>query len=175
MGVLPFAKMLRLCLFVYLLSLASSVDVKMNATDADIHRAVIQTPRPEYRGAQHLGAANKVLNRHLSNMAHLKTRECESFSADDLQDLLRLLYGASDATLLKVYEEAQDNRRQVYASAAEMESDFKRLNALVKGRSELHDVLRDGLCHRVVMWFVHHLPSKTQHEVAHLGTQVPLL
>jgi hypothetical protein len=146
-----------------------------NATEADLYRAVTQVPRPQYKGEGHLGAANKVLNTHLLNMKHLKTRACESFSAKDLQEVSRILYAASEPALLKVYAEAKDNRKQVYATEAEMEADFVRLNKLVQGRPELQNLFRDGLCHRVVMWFVHHLPVKTQHEVASLGTEMPLL
>jgi hypothetical protein len=56
-----------------------------------------------------------------------------------------------------------------------MQKDFKRLNSFVKNRDDLHDILRDGLCHRVVMWFVHHLPAKTQAELIKLGIEIPQL
>jgi len=92
-----------------------------------------------------------------------------------LQQKSRFLYDFADATLLQVYAEAKDNRRQVYSNSSEMHADFSRLNNLVHGRDELHDVLRDGLCHRVVMWFVHHLPATKQSELAKLGFELPLL
>merc|ERR1712070_1351490 len=124
-----------------------------NLTADDVHRAVTQVPRPQFRSKTNLAAANQVLNGHLVNMNHLKTRACETFSALDLEQLSRLLYGAADEALLVVYAEAEDNRRQIYSSMQAMEADFARLNELVRGRDDLHDTLRDGLCHRVVMWF----------------------
>jgi len=145
------------------------------ASDADIHRAVIKYPRVTYKGAGGLADANSVLNGHLTKMADLKTSACEAFSASQVQSLARVLYEDSDATLLDVYAEAKDNRRQIFSSADEMNSEFAELLSLTRGRPELSDVLRDGLCHRVVMWFVHHLPKAKQVELAQLGIEMPLL
>merc|ERR1712166_1312430 len=145
------------------------------ASDADIHRAVIKYPRVTYKGAGGLADANSVLNGHLTKMADLKTPACEAFSASQVQSLARVLYEDSDATLLDVYAEAKDNRRQIFSSADEMNSEFAELLSLTRGRPELSDVLRDGLCHRVVMWFVHHLPKAKQVELAQLGIEMPLL
>jgi len=146
-----------------------------NASQADISRAATVVPRPQFQGQKSLADANRVLNQHLTGMEQLATRACESFTVKDLQEVSRLLYAAADSTLVQVYEAAQDNRKQIYSSAQDMEADFKALNAAIAGRQDLHDVLRDGLCHRVVMWFVHHLPMKTQNELASLAVEIPLL
>jgi len=148
----------------------------LSASDADIRRAATKCPRAEYKGKTTLADANKVLNVHLTEMEHLSTRACERFSAGELQQLSRQLYGVADPALLEVYEETQDNRRQTYGSEDEMQADYTRLNGLVADREpELHDVLRDGLCHRAVMWFVHHLPVEKQLALAANGITIPLL
>jgi len=139
-----------------------------NVTHSDLYRAIETVPRDHFKGEHKLVNANQVLNGHLQQMDHLKTRACETFSAGDLQELSRTLFASAEPALLDIYEEAQDNRKQVYSTLAEMETDFARLNKLVKNRDDLHDILRDGLCHRVVMWFVHHLPAKTQFEISSL-------
>jgi hypothetical protein len=144
-------------------------------TDRDIHRAVEQVPRPHFKGKDSLADANKVLNQHLKNMAHLQTRPCETFEAKELQQVSALLYSESNPTMLKVYSDAGDNRRQTFGSEDDMNADFSRLNKAIEGRNDLHNVYRDGLCHRAVMWFVHHLPKETQAEFAQLGIDMPLL
>jgi hypothetical protein len=144
-------------------------------SDADIHRAVIKYPRVQYKGKEGLAHANGVLNGHLSKMADLKTSPCESFSASQVQSLAKVLYEDADSTLLDVYAKARDNRRQIFSSADEMHSEFAELVSLTRTRPELSNVHRDGLCHRVVMWFVHHLPKAKQVELAQLGIELPLL
>ena len=158
-----------------MLSLVVSGALALGASDADIRRAVRTCPRAEFKGKSTLADANVVLNEHLRGMEHLTTRACETFSAVDLQAISRKLFGVADPALLDVYEKANDNRRQVYDSADAMDKDFERLNGLVDGRTELHDVLRDGLCHRVVMWFIHHIPVAKQVEIGRTGITVPLL
>ena len=147
----------------------------LSASESDIVRAATKCPRAEYKGKSSLADANRVLNMHLTEMEHLSTRACETFSASALQEISRVLYGVADPALLEVYEETKDNRRQVYGSADEMQKDYVRLNELVSERAPLHDVLRDGLCHRVVMWFVHHLPVAKQIEIAATGIEMPLV
>merc|ERR1712216_7111 len=129
----------------------------------------------EYKGKSGLVHANKVLNGHLTKMADLKTRACEVLSASQVHAIAKILYGDADTTLLDVYTEAKDDRQRIFSSEEEMDSDFAELLSLTRDRSELHDVLRDGLCHRVVMWFVHHLPKAKQVELAQLGIELPLL
>jgi hypothetical protein len=84
------------------------------ASESDVKRAITQRPRPEFRGKGSLADANQVLNLHLTKMKMLKTRPCETFSSLDLQEISALLFGAADSALLKVYDDVQDNRRQIY-------------------------------------------------------------
>merc|ERR1712166_1364031 len=149
--------------------------LSFNATDADIYRAVTRRPRDHYRGQGSLADANRVLNGHLASKTLLKTRPCETFTVEDLKEVSGFLYGAADDTLLKVYADSQDNRRQIYSTAQQMLADFARLGQLSQGRNDLQQKLRDGFCHRVVMWFIHHLPEKTQIEMANLGIEIPFL
>lgn len=138
----------------------------LKASDADIHRAVTQCPRAQFKGKSSLVDANIVLNKHLTERPGLTSRACENFNVKELQDLSSALFGDADPTLLEVYAEAKDNRRQIYANVSAMQADFDKLNSAISGRDDLHDLLRDGLCHRVVMWFVHHLPAKKQEALA---------
>lgn len=153
----------------------ASVAVALSASDADVLRAQTRRPRDHYRGQGSLADANRVLNGQLTAALHLDTRACELFNATALQELHHVLYGAADQTLLQVYAEAQDNRRLLYSSPEAMQASFDELNAAVAGRPELHDVLRDGLCHQAVMWFIHHLPRTTQEELTAVGLTLPLL
>jgi hypothetical protein len=166
---------LKVAILVVLTLAPVCLAASFKASAADVHRAVERFPRMEYKGKSGLVHANKVLNGHLTKMADLKTRACEVLSASQVQAIAKILYGDADTTLLDVYTEAKDNRQRIFSSEEEMDSDFAELLSLTRDRSELHDVLRDGLCHRVVMWFVHHLPKAKQVELAQLGIELPLL
>merc|ERR1711959_739134 len=145
------------------------------ASASDLLRASTQAPRNHYKGAPTLAETNMVLNGHLARKEHLATKACESFTLEELQQLSRAFFADADAEMLDVYSKVQDNRRQIYESLSDMEEEFKTLTALAAGKDDLTALLRDGMCHRVVMWFVHHLSTDSQLELAHLGISVPLL
>jgi len=145
------------------------------ASASDLLRASTQAPRNHYKGAPTLAQTNMVLNGHLARKEHLATKACESFTLEELQQLSRAFFADADAEMLDVYSKVQDNRRQIYESLSDMEEEFKTLTALAAGKDDLTALLRDGLCHRVVMWFVHHLPQEKQDELAQVGVTIPLL
>jgi len=47
-------------------------------------------------------------------------------------------------------------------------------NELVAAAADLEDMMRDGKCHEAVMWFIHHLSTEAQFEIASM-IYLPLL
>merc|ERR1712164_36481 len=156
-------------------SLCAPAANSFKASSSDLSRANTQVPRNHFKGAPTLVQTNNVLNGHLRHKKNLATKACESFTLDELHQLSRAFYADADPQMLSVYSSVQDNRRQVYPTIEEMEAEFTRLSGLAEGHPELASILRDGLCHRVVMWFIHHLPEAKQQELAQLGVELPLL
>jgi len=134
-------------------------DVHASAQAADLRRASTKVPRAAYKGHD-FGSMGATLNRALQRMPGVEqTRPCADFSASELRDLLAdALYPAAAPALLQVYDGAADNRRRVERSAAELRARWTEVDAHARAAS-LTDMHRDGLCHKAVMWFVHHLPA----------------
>jgi len=164
--------MSRFLLALVLLALAAP---SLAASRKDLLRAKTAVPRNHYKGAPSLVQTNMVLNGHLHRMSNLATQPCEVFSIRQLQDLSLALFTSADSSLLEVYHQVTDNRRQIFGSVTELEQEYTRLSDLVLGKDDLSAVLRDGMCHRVVMWFVHHLSAEKQAELIQVGIKLPLL
>merc|ERR1711918_67665 len=56
----------------------------------------------------------------------------------------------------------------------ELEVEQDAVMQMVQERPEVMAMVRDGLCHETVMWYVHHLPEATKEEVKRL-ISLPLL
>ena len=57
---------------------------------------------------------------------------------------------------MEVYDGATDNRRRTEESVEELQARWAEVHQHAKGTVELETMHRDGLCHKAVMWFVHH-------------------
>merc|ERR1719272_874447 len=62
-----------------------------------------------------------------------------------------MVNAARDNSLNSIYKNGMDPRRIVH-----------------DGPPDLKNMVRDGKCHEVVMWFIHHLSIESQREVAQL-------
>ena len=78
----------------------------------------------------------------------------------DLRKLQTWLYKLADPQLTAVYAESQDERRERHDSIETLTAHWENLQSNVT--SWASRVLRDGLCHEVVMRFVHHTTEAVQ-------------
>jgi len=156
----------------------SSLEMKLQAmpkdTNTDTPRAHQVVPRPEFRGDS-FSNMSQTLNRWLLMSSDVK--ECNEFSATELQELSALIHTARDGQLDELYSEVKDNRR-LRGELADMQSTWTHLNTIIKKHSDhemLHEIQRDGHCHEVVMWYVHHLSEDVKQVLRETGTKLPLL
>ena len=88
-----------------------------------------------------------------------------------------MLYLARDVNLDPIYQGVGDNRR-LRKSLVDLQAQWQGLNAILQGHPEeayLKRVQRDGHCHEVVMWYVHHLSEDVKTILAETGVEIPLL
>lgn len=119
-------------------------------------------PRSEFRGNS-FAEMSAVLSRHLRRQfgSH-GVRDCGSFEVADLLLIQAELFRLAEPELLRIFEAAApiratgkpDGRKERHASAAALESHWMKL--LESTSESMLPVLRDGLCHDVVMRFAHH-------------------
>lgn len=140
-----------------------------------IARAIEKIPGDDYRGDDFEDMTSK-LNMHLKNLLadSVLHKECSEFTNDELNDVMRLVHAARDPALQKIYEGANDPRSLLHDNTDGLESRFVREVELIAAAPELENMMRDGKCHEVVMWFIHHLSVESQLEVAEI-ISVPLL
>jgi len=144
------------CPFLFGLLTSVLADVHVD----DLKRARTKKPRSGYIGkGSSLIAANEKLNGHLYAMDGVAFKDCDKFTTVELRDLLKKMHPYTSTELKEVYVTTSDARQSAYNSIDEMEEHWSQLD-------EIDDRVRDGHCHEAVMWFVHHLPKKTQSVVA---------
>merc|ERR1712224_759682 len=116
------------------------------------------------------------LNVHLEQLlaGTIGHTECSDFTIDELNDVMRMVNSARDDSLNSIYQDSMDPRRIIHDGHVGLEKRFAREAELVAAAPELEHMIRDGKCHEVVMWFVHHLSVESQREIAHL-VSLPLL
>lgn len=155
--------MLRQAILLVSIALATSSTV---IPALDLKRAATRLPKASYRG-QTFADMSVVLNTHLKRIPRLSTASCANFSTAALQEsvLLPILRQASPE-LLSIYALFDDSRQHVHLDEQEARDDWTRLNLLSSPHPELQLVLRDGLCHQAVMWFVHHLTEPARRKLA---------
>ena len=149
--------------------------------DADaLSRAQNWFPRAEYRGDD-FEDMTSTLNIHMKTLLadSVGHRECSDFTVDELNDVVRLIHAARDPELQSLYEDANDPRSLHVAmpagtTAQHLEDRYMAEKALVAAAGDLEDMMRDGKCHEAVMWFIHHLSTEAQFEIASM-IYMPLL
>jgi len=142
---------------------------------SDLSRAKQIVPGALFKGQGFKEMSDK-LNQILTSKNAVKM--CGEFSAKQLQELSAMLYLARDAQFDTIYKGVEDNRR-LRGSLQDLQEKWAALNALVSTHptdaAMLHRVQRDGHCHEVVMWYVHHLSEDVKQVLAETGVEVPLL
>jgi len=152
----------------------AKLDTMPKNTKSDLKRAKQVVPGPLFKGDGFKEMSDK-LNQILTSKNAVKM--CGEFSAQELQELSAMLYLARDTQFDSIYQGVRDNRR-LRGSLADLQKKWAGLNALVSGHPDqgmLHEVQRDGHCHEVVMWYVHHLSEDVKQVLAETGVEVPLL
>lgn len=149
----------------------------------DMQRALQQVPRPAFKGAGFWNMSS-ILNNWL-RLRVAAWKECDGFTAQELQELQAVMYEARDPQLNKVYSQATDpmgrggaDRRQLGEDLKQIQREWELLNAAVQGhpdREVLQRMQRDGHCHEAVMIFVHHLSEDVKAVLAESGVEIPLL
>ena len=144
------------------------------AADADyVARAKEWVPRPEYR-SDNFEDMTSALNIHLEALLanSFEHQECSDFTVDEVNDVMLLIHAARDPALQAIYESANDPRSLDGATTnAALVDQHMAEKELLAAAPELEEMMRDGKCHEVVMWFIHHLSKEAQLEV---GSMVSL-
>lgn len=149
---------------------------------ADLERAYQPKPMPN---SHVIGSGSEIfesMNKHLLMQPH-HTQPCEDWDHEELNDMARLLYKYRNKELADIYTEKDDNRKFHFDDITYKEKLWAMENLDVKTNPAVHgkgthsyDVVRDGKCAEIVMWWIHHLPASTRAQLAgQEGVKVPLL
>jgi len=131
------------------------------ANAQDLRRAAQRKPGRSFQGSTFQDTMRK-LNVALARESNMKTKRCDNFTMQELHDIEQLLFDARTPQLNRIYKEAGDTRIMAHASLAELQVEQAWRSKL---SSELAKKAQDGLCHELVMWFVHHLSAPAREEV----------
>jgi hypothetical protein len=140
----------------------------------DVIRARQKIPSSRFRGSTFKGAMSS-LNEKLIEQPGLVTAACERFNITDLLGIQRMLFHARNPALQSIYAEAKDNRELRYSSLPELDGVQREQHAVAGSSQHLVTMMRDGLCHELVMMFVHHLSEGARSEIAGQDFTLPLL
>merc|ERR1712107_163514 len=90
------------------------------------------------------------------------SRDCDTFTVEELQNIQIMLFMLRDPELDNVYRDANDARRMRHDDVKAMAAEWEELNKAAAADADLARMHRDGHCHEAVMWYVHHLPEKVK-------------
>lgn len=131
------------------------------ASARDLTRASQRKPGPLFQGMTFQGTMQK-LNKVLAKEGGLKTKLCGDFSMQELHDVQDLLFDARTPQLNRIYEDAKDTRILAQNNRTQLHAEQMWRAQL---SADLSKKAQDGLCHELVMWFVHHLAAPAREEV----------
>lgn len=141
------------------------------ANQQDLHRAKKPKPGSFFQGSTFQETMTK-LNVVLKAESDLTVKPCDDLSMLELHKLQRLLFDARTPELEQIYKDAGDTRSMSFADVHALEKEQK-------WRAELSDDFsgkaKAGLCHEMVMWFVHHLSADARQAVKGFDVTLPLL
>lgn len=135
-------------------------------------RARLRMPRSALRGNS-LGTAMQRLNLAIAADTTLATARCDSFGIEALQLAQRQLFSLRSPELQHVYE--NDRRSLRHPSLEALASAQVAQRLLVETLPKLWPMIRDGLCHEIVMIYAHHVAASTRSALATEGLVLPLL
>lgn len=123
---------------------------------------------------------NEVLNAHLDAQGGLSSKACSDFSLAELFDVRLTLHALRDAKLAEIYDRAaaagqKEGRVMTAKDLKALEAIHMERKGQAASKPHLHDIIRDGLCHETVMWFVHHLTEDARSEASAMLGALPLL
>jgi hypothetical protein len=125
---------------------------------------VQKVPGAAYAGPD-FKSAMTGLNAVLLQEAGLETKPCSAFDLPELHAVQRVLFEARAAELQQVYAAAKDTRSLQHHTAGELAAEQAAVEAMAASHPASRDMVRDGVCHETVMWYVHHLSEATKHEI----------
>lgn len=131
------------------------------ASSNDLRRARQPKPGRGFTGDS-FGSSMEKLNDILKREEGLNTRECHEFSLPALQDVQRLLFDARTPELEQIYKDADDTRSMAHDNTESLLQEQKMHLELADAESLK---ARDGVCHELVMWYVHHLSNDAREEI----------
>jgi hypothetical protein len=132
----------------------------------DLERVRTKVPRAEYRSDASHGIG-KVLNSHLQK-AHPNTKQCNQFSAKELQNLQAELHMHLEDAHNDVYSAVQDTRALRFSDLEAHKAHWDEMNQHAATHPLVEEMQRDGHCLDIVMWWVHHLSEAKRQELSHL-------
>jgi len=127
----------------------------------DLARARQPKPSRAFQGNDFTETMQK-LNILLKREEGLETQTCGDFSAETLLEMQRLLFNARTPELDAVYQDAADTRVMAHADMPSLKVEQARHRAL---NPEFRVKAADGICHEMVMWFIHHLSASAREEI----------
>jgi hypothetical protein len=131
-------------------------------TDArDLTRARQPKPSRAFQGNDFTETMQK-LNALLEREEGLQTQKCSDFSTETLHEMQRLLFNARTPELDAVYQDVADTRLMAHTDLPSLAAEQTKHQALTP---ELRAKATDGICHEMVMWFVHHLSASAREEI----------
>lgn len=137
----------------------------------DLQRARAKVPRSDYQGHSFANMGD-ALNKHLVAQYGGKVHRCTDTSVAELREIQTRLFSVSHPELLEVYARSSDGRQERHASVEELRVHWDAL----EGNTTESAILRDGLCHDVVLRFAHHLSQSTRDALmAHGSFWIPSL
>jgi len=131
----------------------------------DLKRAKTKKPRDIFQG-KHFQESMQKLNAHLQRVPGLRTEACSDMKRSVLHETQRMLFDARSHHLDSVYQVASDTRRMAHDSLDSLLAEQAKFEAVTSHVSpDVQEKLRDGLCHELVMWYVHHLSADAREEI----------
>jgi len=132
------------------------------ASSKDLMRARRPKPSRAFQGNSFETTMDK-LNSILKQEKGLRTQKCEDFSLEMLHEMQQSLFDARTHELDAVYRTAGDTRRMAHASNEELAAEQAKVATLKD--AGLMAKARDGACHEMVMWYIHHLSESAREEI----------
>lgn len=144
-----------------------------SATVADLRRAKLKVPRDDWKGDT-FADMSSLLTSKLSGNGY-RIRPCAEWSVNELHDLQRQIYKVTEHEILSIYREAQDNRRQRFATLEHLVEHWASIAAAASVSPTFTELWRDGLCHESIMWAAHYISSATLRKLQMAGLILPSL
>lgn len=159
-----------------------AAEAKYDLTPSDRARALL--PRPEPTSHVH-GATPKHAFAAMNEVLHtdgVKTRPCEDFSHDELNELAQILYAMRVPSLDESYRARGDRRALHFDNITEKELLWQAEEVATMtipshfvGTAK-YNATRDGKCAELVMWYTHHLAEGHRAELASISdVALPLM